>query len=98
MSDATTQARAEMAPLLRSLCDLVEAEGERDQHGFFAGILQGIENARDPEDLADPFMALSTSAFLGFDYGPLTALLLDQVLVAAQRLTMTLSASDEVVH
>jgi hypothetical protein len=98
MSDAISQARAEMLPLLRSLCDLVEAEGDRDQHGFFSGILQGIESASDPEDLADPFMALSTSAFLGFDYGPLTALLLDQVLIAAQRLTMTLSASDEVVH
>ena len=98
MMDAISQTRAEILPLLRSLCDLVAAEGEHDQYGFFAGILRGIENARDLEDLADPFMALSSSAFVGFDYGPLAAQLLDQVLIAAQRFSMTLSASDEVVH
>ena len=98
MEDALSQTRSEILPLLRSLCDLVAAEGEQDQYGFFAGILQGIESAQEPEDLADPFMALSSSAFVGFQYGPLAAMLLDQVLIAAQRLSMTLSASDEVVH
>ena len=98
MVDPISQTRAEILPLLRSLCDLVAAEGEQDQFGFFADILRGIEDARALEDLADPFLALSSSALVGFDYGPLTAQLLDHVLVAAQRFSMTLSVSEEVMH
>jgi len=96
--DFVSEIRAELLPLLRSLCDLLAASEEHDQHGFFAGILRGVENAREPDDLADPFIALSHSAFVGFEYTPLAAMLLDQVLIAAQRSTITLSIGDEVVH
>ena len=98
MLDVVSQTRVELLPLLRSLCDLVAAAGEDDQREFFRDILRGVENAQVPDDLADPLRTLSASGFVGFDYDPLTARLLDHVLIAAQRFSLTTSVSEEVAH
>lgn len=98
MVDVISQTRAELLPLLRSLCDLVAAAGQDDQREFFRDILRAVENAQVPDDLADPFLALSASGFVGFEYDPLTARLLDHVLIAAQRFSLTISVSEEVAH
>ncbi|MEZ4289438.1 MAG: hypothetical protein R3E53_02450 [Myxococcota bacterium] len=54
-------------------------------------MLAGIESAREPDDLADPFLQLSMSAFQGFRFGPATDLLLDELLALAGRLAETLA-------
>ena len=89
--DPVTYAHEELVPMLRALCELTEADHEADQHRFFASALAGIERASQAEDLADPFMQLSTSAFMGFHFQAGTALLLDQLLEKAQRLAESLS-------
>lgn len=89
--DAVRYANEELAPLLHALVELT-GEGEHtDQQSFFASILSGVENAREAEDLADPFMQLSMSAFMGFSFSAPTAMLLDQLLARAQNLTESLS-------
>ena len=85
-------ARAQMVPLLEQLTELAEAEGQVDQVLFFRSIHRGLLACTDPDDLAGPFMELSTAAFRGHHYSPAVTFLLDQVLVIAQTLSMTLSA------
>lgn len=89
--DPVAYARQELVPLLRVLCELTRDGGEVDQHAFFGRILQALEHAREAADLAAPFMELSTSAFLGFDYDAATTLLLDQALECAQLLSESLA-------
>ena len=89
--DPASYANEEFAPLLQALVVLAEQEERLDQGRFFASILRGIKNAKDGEDLADPFMKLSMSAFSGFEFSPSVAILLDQTLAKARRLSEFLS-------
>ena len=91
-------ARRDLLPLVEQLCALTREEGSADQEAFFGLVRAGLEGARDPDDLAGPFMELSTSAFRGFRFSPAVGLLLDRVLAAAQTLSATLSAADAEPH
>lgn len=93
--DAVHYAQEELAALLRSIVELLEQDGNVDQERFFASILSGVENAREAEDLADPFMQLSMSAFMGFAFSAPVAMLLDRLLANAQNLTESLSLDPE---
>ena len=88
-------AQNQLAPLLGAIVASVEAEQKPDQERFFGAILRAIEGARDATDLAEPFMELSMSAFVGFDYSPSVAMLLDQLLLHAQQLSEVLSLDDD---
>ncbi len=96
--DPVHYAKQELAPLLFSLCASTESEGALDQHSFFSAILTGIEHSERAEDLAGPFMELSTSAFRGFHFSPHSTLLLDLVLEKAQGLSEALSLDPSDVH
>lgn len=96
--DPIEYANEELAPLLRALCVLVRQEDHADQGGFFASVLAGVENADEGGDLADPFMQLSMSAFMGFEFSPAAAMLLDQILAKAQLLTESLSLDASRIH
>ena len=93
MKDAIETAREELLPLLESLGSLARDEGETDQVAFFAFVAAGVERAREADDLAEPFMELSTAAFRGFAYSAPVSFLLDQALLVAQTLSHTLSAT-----
>ena len=88
----------QIAPLLRILVEIVEAEGQTDQARFFERILRGIERARDATDLAEPFMELSMSAFVGFEFSVSSAALLDTVLLSASQLSEVLSIDEDEIH
>jgi hypothetical protein len=90
--------REELVPMLDALSKLAREEGAMDQAAFFERIRGGVANARELDDLAGPFMELSTSAFQGFQFSLPVSLLLDRVLVLAQTLSQTLSASTDQEH
>ena len=92
------QVRNQLLPLLASLCEAALEDRAADQHRLFARIRAGVEGARDLDDLAGPFMELSTVAFLGHVYSPAITLLLDRVLAIAQGVSLTLSASGDAGH
>lgn len=98
LRDTTDVARDELLPLISKLCALTHEQGVADQAGFFRRIAMGVEQAREPDDLAGPFMELSTSAFMGFDFSLEVSLVLDDVLSIAQTLSATLSASSDEVQ
>ncbi|MDG2048694.1 MAG: hypothetical protein P8M78_00895 [Myxococcota bacterium] len=97
-STAQQAACEQMVPLLEQLSELAEAEGQVDQVFFFRSIQSGLLACTDPDDLAGPFMELSTAAFRGHLYSPAVTFLLDQVLSIAQTLSMTLSADGAEEH
>lgn len=96
--DPIVYSSEELVPLLQAICRLTTEDGDTDQERFFSGILSGLERAQDATDLADPFMELSMSAFVGFRFSPSVAFLLDQLLAKAQRLTEVLSLDAETVN
>ena len=77
--DPVSYSTEELVPLIRALISLAEQEGEMGQSRFFTSILGGLENATEGEDLADPFMQLTMSAFSGFAFSPAVGMLLVQV-------------------
>lgn len=96
--DPVVYAREELSPLLSMICESAEEDGSSEQQAFFASIKRSIDHATVAEDLADPFMALSTSAFLGFHYSSHVTLLLDLALERAQRLSEVLSCEPGDLH
>ena len=85
-------ARAELISLLETLVKLARDEGSRDQEAFFDSVRAGVERAREVDDLADPFMLLSTAAFRGYAFSAPVQVLLDRVLAQAQTVAHALSA------
>ena len=95
---APEAARTQLLALLDQLCRLAQQADEADQEMFFERIRAGVRNAHDADDLAGPFMELSTSAFRGFLFSPPVEVLLDHVLAIAQSLSATLAADDDLPH
>lgn len=90
--------RDELLPLLLALREQAQEEGQLDQAAFFERIRLGLANAREFEELAGPFMELSTSAFLGFQFSLPVSLLLDNALERAHTLSRALSANTDQEH
>ncbi|MDJ0867536.1 MAG: hypothetical protein QNK03_15615 [Myxococcota bacterium] len=97
-ADPVSTAKASLVPLLHALDAELANDGQAEPRAFFGRILQMVEAATEPEDLAGPFMELSTSAFRGFQFGITSMILVDQVLEAAQTLAFTLSADADTAH
>jgi len=90
--------REMLLPEVDQLLEFARHEEKRDQLQFFERIRNGIEAASEPDDLAGPFMELSTSAFLGFVFSAAVQLQLDRVLAYAQQVSFTLSADGDTPH
>lgn len=95
LRDTPEIVKDELLPLLDELCRLTGEAGERDQLAFFDRIRSALQTVSEPDDMAGPFMELSTSAFRGFAFGFEVSLVLDRALEVAQSLSMALSASSE---
>ena len=96
--DPIEYAHDQLIPFLAAIRQAVEEDGQTDQAAFFGRILTRMEAAREPVDLAEPFMELSMSAFMGFRFTPPVELLLDQLLMHASQLSEVLSIDDDEVH
>jgi hypothetical protein len=96
--DALEQARSQLIPLLVALDAELEQDGDAELRAFFDRILRMLQRASDLEDLAGPFMELSTCAFRGFRPRLAAAALIDALLATAQAISHTLSAPAETRH
>ena len=90
--------KRELGGLLAGLTRQLQGEDEDESLAFFQRVAAAVEAAREPDDLAGPFLELSTTAFRGFRLSASTALLVDAVLERAQRIALTLSADGEAAH
>jgi hypothetical protein len=96
--DPVEHARTKLVPYLNAILTLLEGADEPDQEVFFSSIRRSIEASREPADLADPFIQLSMSAFLGFRFDSAVAMVLDQLLMHAQELTQVMSLDERQLH
>ena len=92
------EARNQLDPLLGALIDQLGDEGQATQQAFFSRIRGSIRSATDEVDLAAPFMELSTTAFVGFEFSPSAAVLIDRILEKAENIADSFSNPDEASH
>jgi len=96
--DPVAYINEELVPITQALCSLAEQEEQPDQQRFFESILAGLERTAQGADLADPFMQLSMSAFMGFEFSAPVAFLLDQLLAKAQPLSELMSLDESEIN
>ncbi|HAC80263.1 MAG: hypothetical protein P8K76_10745 [Candidatus Binatia bacterium] len=96
--DALESAHRDIVPRLQMLCDAVRDAGEKDQLVFFDEIRVRIEKAHSVDELLEPFMALSTSAFRGFAMNWESIAILDEVLETSSHISEILARGEETVH
>jgi hypothetical protein len=96
--DPVVYAKTKLIPFLNAILGLLEDEDERDQKVFFESIRSSLESSRESTDLADAFVQLSMSGFLGFRFSSPIAMLLDQLLMHAQELTQVLSLEEREIN
>ncbi|MFO0690120.1 MAG: hypothetical protein U0900_15590 [Myxococcota bacterium] len=96
--DPVDYAQRRLVPFLNAILELLAETDEPEQEAFFLSIRRAIEAARHPDDLADPFIQLSMSAFLGFQFPSPVAMVLDQLLMHAQELTLVMSLEERELH
>ena len=65
---------------------------------FFALQFDALNRASDDMDVAEIFMQLSSVAFLGFQFSPEQAALVDTLLARAEQIAHALSADGDQAH
>ncbi len=81
---AIIEARNQLDPLLEVLVNQLHNEGQATQRAFYTRIRGSIQRAQDEIDLATPLMELSTTAFVGFEFSPDAAVLIERILKKAE--------------
>ena len=94
LDDPILWIQRELIPLLEELVNLCNDEGECQQSVFFDTIRESLTEASNEDDLAEPFMQLSITAIVGFDYSPAAVALLDKILNLARNLALRLSSAE----
>ncbi len=87
---------------LRPLFDAVIAQLDEDacitEMVFFTTNLLALMRASEPVDIGELFLQLSTTAFMGFQFSPEQAQLVDNLLAQAEQLAHVLSADSSQPH
>ncbi|MEM7220467.1 MAG: hypothetical protein AAF515_19055 [Pseudomonadota bacterium] len=91
-------ARNQLDPLLEALVKQLDEEGQATQQAFFSRIRTSIQKAQDEVGLAAPFMELSTTAFVGFEFSADAIALIDRILEKAENIAASFSADDSPPH
>jgi hypothetical protein len=89
-------AKAELIPQLDRLLELTAVEAP--ERWFFSGLVVQAHAMRAEEDVLALFFELSTTAFHGFAFDVEQARAIDELLVAAERIAFTMTASGDRPH
>ncbi len=77
-----------------ALCEILVEEDEMEQYVFFAGLLPLLSEPEREEKVLAAVMELSKCAFLGFEFSPVVASLVDGLLARSIELAHTMSATE----
>lgn len=91
-------AQAQLRPKFDALLAQLDEDGAVQQMLFFTNNLLALQHARDPMNIGELFIQLSTTAFLGFEFSPAQAVLVDELLEQAEQLAHALSADSSQAH
>ena len=84
--DPVDYAKTALVPLADELIACADAAGSAEQQLYFGAIRAGLATATNAGDLIEVFFNLSAANFMGFDYTPETALVLDRLLEKSELL------------
>ena len=90
--------RQEFRPQLQRLSNYLDLGGDRNAAAFFRQLEAKLDKTHNEEELLNLFMALSTTAFQGFQLDPFAIRVADQLLMQAQHYAVTLSADTRSGH
>ena len=81
--EALQTVKSAMSPRLDALVEHLSDIEEGRAAAFFAEIAVALTAAEAEEDLLEVFLALSTTAFQGFEFDPVAAASIDDILAYA---------------
>ena len=96
--DAIDTVKAELRPKLERLIGYLSDTNEVMAASFFTNILVGLVNVKEEEQLLELFIELSTTAFQGFLFDEESWALTDDVLMYAEQVAQTFTASQDSAH
>lgn len=91
-------AQSQLRPKFDALLALLDKDGAVQEMLFFTTNLLALQQATEPMDIGELFLQLSTTAFLGFEFSPAQAVLVDELLEQAEQLAHVLSADSNQAH
>lgn len=96
--DPLATVREEIVPRVETLVRMAEVLEATDRVKFFREIVTLLGRAGHTDELMEPFILLSTSAFRGFSMSPPEAFVLDEILEIAGHTSEVLARGDELLH
>ena len=96
--DPVEYAKTELVPLADKLISCADAAGSPEQQLYFGKVRAGLASATNAGDLIEVFFNLSAANFMGFDYTPETALVLDRLLEKSELLAEAQGAPETAPH
>jgi hypothetical protein len=96
--DPVDYAKTALVPLADELIACADAAGSAEQQLYFGAVRAGLASATNAGDLIEVFFNLSAANFMGFDYTPETALVLDRLLEKSQLLAESQGAPETAHH
>ena len=96
--DPIDYAKTALVPLAEELIACADAAGSAEQSLYFDKLRAGLASAANAGDLIEVFFNLSAANFMGFDYTPETALVLDRLLEKSQLLAESQGARETAHH
>jgi hypothetical protein len=96
--EALQTVKATLSPRLDALVQYLGDVGDIRAAAFFSEIAAALKAAREEGELLEVFLALSTTAFQGFQFDPAAAADVDEILAYAEQVSHTFAASENVLH
>ena len=96
--DPVEYAKMALVPLADELIACADAAGSAEQQLYFGAVRAGLASATNAGDLIEVFFNLSAANFMGFDYTPETALVLDRLLEKSVLLAEAQGAPETAPH
>jgi hypothetical protein len=90
--------KIELDSRLETLVEHLTVAGGGRAAAFFDRLRRATDAVEDEPDLLEVFFELSTTAFQGFDFDPLAASLIDELLAYAEQVSHAFMASTENPH
>lgn len=91
-------AQEQLGPLFEAVLGQFEKDDATYEQSFFAVQYDALNRALEEVQIAEVFMQLSTVAFVGFQFSPTQAFLVDALLERAEQIAHTLSADGDQAH
>jgi hypothetical protein len=96
--DPIEYAKTALVPLADELVACADAAGSAEQQLYFGAVRAGLASATNAGDLIEVFFNLSAANFMGFNYTPETALVLDRLLEKSVLLAEAQGAPETALH